>query len=303
MALVVAFGNPVYDDITTPFVATDGRTLSGCSTNGCLALSRLGHRTALVGNVGHDYQHRFLADMQRYGIEPYVGLSEQTGGFKLVYDASGNRTLDVLGCAGPIELVPSVCTDAAAIIIGPILQETPLALIVQLQQTSRAPLFLDPQGVLRRMGANDRIEHVANPDLARIVPLCTVVKANELEASVITGIHPREDALASVRSLRALGCRIAIVTLAEVGSVIDDGVRQYRIPAYATDARDPTGAGDTYMAGFIDAYLRNPDDLYVAGCTGSAVASIWIEATGPDTPIRPEEVTRRTEILLHQKMS
>ncbi|MCG8349057.1 MAG: PfkB family carbohydrate kinase [Chloroflexales bacterium] len=303
MALVVAFGNPVYDDITTPFVATNGRSLSGCSTNGCLALSRLGHRTVLAGNVGHDYQDRFLADMQRYGIEACVGLAEQTGGFKLVYDASGNRTLDVLGCAGPIEVIPPLCADADAIIIGPILQETPLALIEQLQQVSCAPLFLDPQGVLRRLGANDRIEHVANPDLARIAPLCTVVKANELEACVITGIHPREDALASVRGLRALGCQIAVVTIAEAGSVIDDGTCQYVIPAYATDARDPTGAGDTYMAGFIDAYLRNPDDLYAAGCTGSAVASLWIEATGPDTPICPEEVMRRTEILLRQRIS
>lgn len=300
MAFIVAFGNPVYDEITTPFVTTGGRVLSGCSTNGCLALARLGHQTALVGNVGADYQQRFLDDMQRYGIAPYVQIADQTGGFRLIYDARGDRTLDLLGDAGTIGLVPPDCAAAAAIIIGPILQETPRSLIEQVARTSVAPLFLDPQGLLRRLCAGGRIEHYANPDMAAIAPLCQVIKANEVEARVLTGIDPRSDAGAAARKLRELGCRIAIVTLAEAGSVIDDGARQYVIPAYATEARDPTGAGDTYMAGFISAYLYNPNDLYAAGCTGSATASIWIEHTGPDAPIHPAEVARRTEALLHQ---
>lgn len=301
MAQIVAFGNPVYDDITTPTITTGGRVLSGCSTNGCLVLARLGHSVALVGSVGPDYHERFLADMRAYGIAPYVQPSLQTGGFRLVYDACGDRTLDVLGYAAPINSVPEVCVAADAIIIGPILQETPLALIEQIKAVSPAPLFLDPQGLLRRCGASERIEHYANPDMARIAPLCNVIKANEIEAHVLTGVHPRVDAPEAARRLRALGCRIAIVTLAEMGSLIDDGVRQYRIPAYATDARDPTGAGDTYMAGFLHTYLRDPEDLYAAGCVGSATASIWIEHTGPDTPIQPTEIARRAEVLLSQR--
>jgi sugar/nucleoside kinase (ribokinase family) len=101
--------------------------------------------------------------------------------------------------------------------------------------------------------------------------------------------------------LRELGCAIAIVTLAEAGSLIDIGQHQYRIPAYATDAKDPTGAGDTYMAGFLHAHLRDPEDIYLAGCTGSATASIWIEHTGPDAPITADEVQRRAATLLDRR--
>ncbi len=300
MALIVAFGNPVYDEIITPSVATAGRVLSGCSTNGCLALTRLGHRAALVGNIGPDYHQRFLADMRRYGVTPYAEMSAQTGGFRLIYDAagSGNRTLDVLGCAGPVAHVPDLCAVADAMIIGPILQETPLALIERIMAVSTAPLLLDPQGLLRELDPGERIAHTLHPDIRRIAPLCQVIKANEVEAHVLTGVPPRGAPGEAARRLRELGCRIAIVTLAELGSVIDDGVRQYRIPAYATAARDPTGAGDTYMAGFLHAYLANPDDLYAAGCTGAATASIWIEHTGPDAPICPHEVDRRTATLL-----
>lgn len=296
--MIVAFGNPVYDYIQTPVVTTGERVLSGCSTNGCLALSRLGHDTALVGRVGQDYYERFLTDVQRYSITPYVQLCEQTGGFSLIYDECGDRTLDILGVAAPIADVPAACRTASAIIIGPILQETPAALIEQIRAASDAPLFLDPQGLLRLTGPSGRIEHVRPPELERIAPLCRVIKANELEARVITGVDPRADGPEAARRIRALGCDIAIVTLAEAGSLIDDGARQYRIPAYATDARDPTGAGDTYMAGFIHAYLRDPADLYAAGCTGSATASIWIEHTGPDAPIALAEVERRAEALL-----
>ncbi len=296
--MILAFGNPVYDEIITPVVRTEGRVLSGCSTNACLALSRLGRATTLVGRVGPDYADRFQTDLQRYGIEPRVSLTEQTGGFKLVYDARGDRTLDVLGVAGPITDIPDQVAQAEAIIVGPILQETPLELIRELHARATAPIFLDPQGLLRQVGSDGRIEHVLPAAFAEIAPLCHVIKANEVETRVITGIDPRVDPAAAARRLRATGCAIAIVTIAEAGSQIDDGVRSLAIPAYATDARDPTGAGDTYLAGFIHAYLSDPTDLFRAGCTGAATASIWIEHTGPDAPITRLEVERRTAYLL-----
>jgi sugar/nucleoside kinase (ribokinase family) len=178
------------------------------------------------------------------------------------------------------------------------LQETPLSLIEEIQRVSSAPIFLDPQGMLRRIGADGRIEHYLPANMHNIVRRCKGIKANELETQVITGIDPREDIIGAAHALRALGCEIAIVTLAESGSFIDNGIQQIVIPAYATEARDPTGAGDTYMAGFIHAYLEDPNNLYRAGCSGSAVASIWIEHTGPDAPILPEEVMRRLRTLL-----
>jgi sugar/nucleoside kinase (ribokinase family) len=295
--MIVAFGNPVYDWIKTPVVTTGERVLSGGSTNGCLALARLGRATSLVGRIGQDYYNRFMSDVQRYGIAPYIQLCDETGGFSLIYDTRGDRTLDVLGVAAPIDYVPDVCADAEAIIIGPILQETPAALIERIRAASDAPLFLDPQGLLRRIGEGGRIEHFVPPELTQIAPLCHAIKANELEAQLITGVDPRADGPEALRRLKAMGCAIAIITLAEAGSLIDDGGRQYVIPAYATDAYDPTGAGDTYMAGFVYAYLRDPDDLYSAGCVGAATASIWIEHTGPDAPISIEEVERRTAVL------
>lgn len=298
MSLIVAFGNPVYDEIVTPAIRTEGRVLSGCSTNACLALARLGWATALVGRVGDSYYERFTSDLCRYGVAGYAERGGQTGGFRLVYDQRGDRTLDILGVAPVIDHVPTVCAEARAIIVGPILQETPLALIERIRAQSRAPIFLDPQGLLRRLQDDGRVEHYAPPEFRQVARHCELIKANEVEAYVLTGIAPRQEPAACARALREYGCRIAVVTLAEAGSYIDSGEQQWRIPAYATEARDPTGAGDTYMAGFLHAYLDDPTDLYRAGCVGSATASIWIEHTGPDTPITQAEMLRRAETLL-----
>ena len=299
--MIAAFGNPVYDLIRTPALSSDERVLSGCSTNGCLALGALGRRSALVGRVGPDYHSRLLEELGRRGIAAWVEPCAETGGFALVYDARGDRTLDLLGRAAPIEHLPPDLADAQAIIVGPILQETPPALIERIHAASDAPMLLDPQGLLRDVDAAGRVTHSCPPEFAALAPLFRVIKANELETRVITGIDPRQDGPAAVAALRALGCAIAIVTLAEAGSLIDDGRRQYVIPAYRTEARDPTGAGDTYMAGFLHAYLCDPHDLFTAGCTGAATASIWIEHSGPDAPITLAEVERRTAALLAQE--
>jgi sugar/nucleoside kinase (ribokinase family) len=300
MSHIIAFGNPVYDDITTPSSTTGERVLSGCATNGCIALTALGHDTSLVGRIGNDYYERFVADMRRQGITPIVERADETAGFRLIYDERGDRSLDVLGQAGAIAVdhVPDSCAQADAIIIGPILQEVSYSLIERIQAMSSAPLFLDPQGLLRTLDAAQRIDHYANPEMATIAPRCMVIKANELETTVLTGVNPCEEPSRAARHLHNLGCRIAVVTLADQGSLIDNGTAQYHIPAYKTDVCDPTGAGDTYMAGFLHAFLRDPDDLITAGCTGAATSSIWIEHTGPEAPIRRDEVARRTEYLL-----
>lgn len=300
--MIVAFGNPVYDLIQTPAVTSAGRVLSGCSTNGCLALARLGHAATLVGRIGGDLHDRLVADLESRGVAVAVEQCAESGGFALVYDERGDRTLELLGRAAPIQALPPRLAGAEAIIVGPILQETPPALIEAIRVATDAPLFLDPQGLLREVDPSGQVTHACGPEFARLAPLFRVIKANELEARVITGVDPRVDGPTAVARLRALGCAIAIVTLAEAGSLIDDGHQQYVIPPYRTNAVDPTGAGDTYMAGFLHAYLRDPEDLYRAGCTGSATASIWIEHCGPDAPISLEEVERRTATLLAEEV-
>jgi sugar/nucleoside kinase (ribokinase family) len=80
--------------------------------------------------------------------------------------------------------------------------------------------------------------------------------------------------------------------MAADGSAIYDGNSYYRIPAYEVDAIDPTGAGDTYGAGFLIKYLET-SDLERAGYYGSCVSSVMVENVGPDFPLTRAEADRR----------
>ena len=293
---LVAIGNPVYDEITTPYVRTSGRVLSGCSTNACLAARKLGlEKVALIGCIGKDYEQKFRSDIAEYGIElPNVKVSEETGGFKLVYDDDGNRTLDVIGVAGKIlpQDIPSRCLDARIILLGPILQEIDVDLVEFLRDRSRAEIFLDPQGIVREIGGTGRIREVCNRSRAEaFVKLVDIVKPNEHESEILTGLRDPYD---SAENLVKWGAKIGIVTLAERGSVLYDKRDFSRIPAYETIAKDPTGAGDTYAGAFIRRHLEGAD-LFDVAVFASAAASIKVEHTGPDFPLEYSKVKERVK--------
>ena len=295
---LVAIGNPVYDEIITPYIRTEGRVLSGCSTNACLAARKLGlGKVALIGSIGKNFEGTFRAHMARYSVElPSIKISENTGGFKLIYDTRGNRTLDVLGVAGKIlpEDVPRKCLDAKVILIAPILQEVDLDFIHFLREESSATLFLDPQGVVREIGEGGRIREKCERSMAaKFAAAVDVIKPNEHESVVLTGL---EDPSASAKQLVDWGAKVGIVTLAERGSVIRKDKSFLVIPAYKTFAKDPTGAGDTYVGAFITKYLEGKS-LLDCGLFASTAASIKVEYTGPDFPLAYDAVAQRVREL------
>ncbi len=294
--MIYAFGNPVYDEITTPRASTDGRVLSGCSTNFALALSRLGEQVTLVGTIGRDYRDAFERDLKKAGIAFVVDDAPETGGFRLnYYDDKGNRTLDVLGRASAIETIPAGVRDARAVLVGPILGETGFDFIRRLKQATRGAFMLDPQGMLRRENG-DAIEHVKTKGIEEIVGLFDIVKPNELECKVLTGIDPRVDAETPARMIHSWGPRIVVITLAEEGAVVYDGESFTRIPAYPADCVDATGAGDTFAAGFMYGHLRGlPPET--CALWGTATASIMIEHVGPDFPMTRDSVHKRVNQL------
>jgi sugar/nucleoside kinase (ribokinase family) len=294
---ILAFGNPVYDLISTPALRRNDRVLSGCSTNACLAVRKLGEEAILVGTVGSDFDKRLSDDLNHWKIASHLYPSIQTGGFSLLYDERGNRDLSILGVADPIPPSADGFNRADFVLIGPILGETGPELVHHIHNTLPAPILLDPQGLLRVL-RNGQVHHEHTRLFDEIAALSTVVKANELETQVITGIDPRLDPEGAVRALYDFGGQIAVVTLAEAGSVIFDGQDIVQIPPYTTNAIDPTGAGDTYAAGFMVKYLETPNDLAAVGCFASAVASVMVENSGPDFPLTRQEADRRSLRLL-----
>lgn len=291
---VLAIGNPVYDIIITPYVRSGRRILSGCSINALLTLRRLGFsRLALVGTVGRDFINQLKRELRHYGIGHFTLIeAPHTGGFELIYDDKGNRELRVLGIAGCITEhdIPDEYLDCKYILLGPILNEIDIKLIEYLSTTSKAELFLDPQGLTRRVTEERSIRHSCDYRLIReIVKMVDYVKPNEIESLVMTRIR---NPFKAVELLVNWGAKVGIVTLAERGSIVYDGSLFYRIPAYKTTALDPTGAGDVYAGGFIAKRLEG-GSIAVACLFASATASIKVEHCGPNFPVTQREAQRR----------
>jgi sugar/nucleoside kinase (ribokinase family) len=297
--MITAIGNPVYDYIKTQKIETDGRVLSGCSTNAALALTKLGEKVRLIGAVGNDFKAKFIEKLKSYNIEPVIVPSKETGGFSLIYyDDFGNRTLDLLGRAAPVGHIDSKhYQDSKAVLIGPILGEVSLEEIMTIRESFDGLFFCDPQGLLRNADKEGRIHHSKVDEIEETLGQFDIVKPNELEGKVLTGIDCRQDPYQAAEIIKSWGPKIVIVTLAELGSIIYDGNDFIDIPPYEIDLVDATGAGDTYMAGFTYEYLKT-GDLRKAGCFASSVSSIMIEQVGPDFKLTETEVRRRQNTLL-----
>ena len=325
---LVGIGNPVYDEIVTPYISTKGRVLSGCSTNACLIASRLGLKTGLIGCIGEDFLDDFREFTTNLGIDTHVRVSKESGGFHLIYDESGDRELRVLGIADNIELngesdensrVNSTAIrksntignsntinkfmdynfmDTDFILFGSILGEISLETIDYVKENSNAKLFLDPQGFIRELvneNGNLNVIHRCDRDrIKEIVSGFDIIKPNEMESKIITGRGPKE----ACEILYSWGVKIVIITLGEKGSIIFDGDEFHDIPSFETFAKDPTGAGDTYAAGFMFEYLKNNGrNLRKTGLFASSTASVMVENTGPHFTITEDEVRRRVNTL------
>jgi sugar/nucleoside kinase (ribokinase family) len=295
-----AIGNPVYDLIKTQKVEPKGRILSGCSTNAALTLAKLDEKVRLIGSAGDDYKEKLIKDLSRFSIEHEITPSNETAGFSLVYyDDFGNRTLSLLGRADDIGRIdPPLYSDSKAILIGPILGEISSENITDIRKRFTGLFFCDPQGLLRGADENRQIYHEKVDGIEDVIGQFDIVKPNELEGEILTGINCREDPYEAARLIKSWGPRIVIITLAELGSLVYDGHTFIDIPPYAVDLVDATGSGDVYMAGFTFEYLKTGGDLRQAGCFASATSSIMIEHVGPDFPLNEQMVRARQETLL-----
>jgi sugar/nucleoside kinase (ribokinase family) len=115
-------------------------------------------------------------------------------------------------------------------------------------------------------------------DLLEALQEVDVFLPNEVELEGVTGLQDREEALRSVANGRTL-------TVAKLGSsgcmALQDG-NIAAMPAFPVDPVDTTGAGDSFNAGFLHAWLRGaplPEAMSFAAACG-ALSTLASGGTG-----------------------
>ena len=85
------------------------------------------------------------------------------------------------------------------------------------------------------------------------------------------------------------GLSLAVITLgAGGGAAVEPGGQVTRVPGFPTEVVDTVGAGDTFMAGFLDGRIKLGLDLAASLRRGAAAASIVCSRQGAQPPTSAE---------------
>lgn len=274
---IVTVGHFVMDLINSPRITIPKVSLGGPPTFVSLAASKLGARVGVISKVGGDFQRK-LAWLRENNVDvSHVHVVEDalTTSFILTY-TDGGRRLQMKNKAPQIGLedVPTFL-HAKAVHVAPVAGELPTEIIPKLKERTRV-LSIDPQGFLREF------DHAGRARLRRLedasfLQHCDVFKSSLQEVKVLTG-HSK--LAASVDRIREWGVKTVLVTMGKKGTLACFADEFYHIPACTPKAvKDPTGAGDAFMGGFLAEYTRGREPVWCC-CVGSAASSFVVEEVG-----------------------
>ena len=122
-------------------------------------------------------------------------------------------------------------------------------------------------------------------DIADSLPLIDYITPNEDEAKYYSG---KEDPEEMADVFLDAGVKNVIIKLGGRGCFFKNGKGSIHLPAYSISAVDATGAGDNFIAGFVNELLRGAD-IYDALTFANACGAICTGAVGACTALKSRE--------------
>jgi sugar/nucleoside kinase (ribokinase family) len=215
-------------------------------------LARLGNRVSFSGKVGDDLFGRFcLEEMSRSGIElDHVIVDKKTTtGITVSISSGHDRAL--VTCLGAIaefaaEDVPESAFDGASHlhVAGFFLQTRLRHGIPELFRRAHR------RGLTTSLDSGHDPAGEWKSDLPDALKESDLFFPNREEIAAITGRADLEEAMKQFDSARV------VAKLGAAGAAVLEGGSLVRVPAPTIDVVDTTGAGDSFDAGFLHAWLR-----------------------------------------------
>ncbi len=262
--------------------------LGGSSANICVALAKHGGNAALVTRVADDAVGRFCRNqLARYGVDAQYVVS-QGGEYRNSLAVSESRVEDhqtVIYRNGAADFqmnrddVTAVDYSAysALITTGTVLAAQPSRDAAfhafTLARAAGAALIFD---VDYRPYSWPSAEDAAET-YSRAGAMCDIIIGNDVEFGFMAGDYDR--GLDKARELANTTASLVIYKMGEKGAITITPTDEIRTGIYPVDALKPTGAGDSFMGGFI-ASLANGYALEESVLRGSACASIVVSRVG-----------------------
>ncbi len=251
-----------------------GEMPGGAAYYSSMALKSLGATVALITKAA---KGDLPDDLLESDIAIFYKESPETTVFENVYpDGTDFRVQKVKHVAEPFGISDIPDISARIFHFGPLTKrDIPLEILKRLSK--KAKISLDVQGFLRAVERGE-VRHADWEKKKEGLAYVDMLKADEAEAKILSG----EDSIKKAAlKLSVYGIDEVVITLGSKGSLIYSGGKFCSIPAFpAKKIADPTGCGDTYMAGYI--YKRlNASDVNESGRFAAAAASLNLEESGP----------------------
>ncbi len=254
----------------------------GAAYYGAAALARLGLHVRLVTRLAVGDED-LLSELRDLGVAIETKPSAATTVFEAVQTPrSPHRSYRAISVADPFEPGDFAGVAARAAMMDPLTRHENFADLLAAAAVAAPIVALDVQGFVRKFlipGVPEAMVRAARKGFSNL----TIVKADAAEAEAITG---ESEPAAAARALADLGPGEVIVTSGGEGSLVCAGNAVTEIPAFCADPLvDPTGAGDSYLAGYLAARLEGQEPRNAARF-GAAVASLKLSRAGAFTASR-----------------
>jgi 5-dehydro-2-deoxygluconokinase len=272
--------------------------LGGSSANIGVAIVKLGGRADLVTCVSDDAIGRFaLNELDRYGVGRAhvrsVGGEARNSLAVVETTIEDHQSVIYRNGAADFEMTTEdvEAVDYAAysglITTGTVFAAEPSRSAAfrafELARAAGLPLIFD----IDYRPYSWPSPQVASEVYSRAGALCDVIVGNDVEFGFMAGDYDR--GLDKARELVAKGAAIAVYKMGEKGAITITPEGEVATGIYRTEALKPTGAGDSFMGGFVSG-LADGLPLREAVLRGSAAAAMVVARVGcaPAMPTREE---------------
>ena len=263
--------------------------LGGDAVNESFVLSSMGRGAALVCAVGDDLAGRFAANeaarrgLETEGVTIVRGLVTPVANMFVKLDGSRSSVTSAAsllpGYTPDPECVRSFVKNGAKIVSfaslfrAPLDQPEVVCSLIRAAHESGAIVCADTKiPTFRSMSLND---------LAPVLPMIDYIFPNDTEAAFLTGIKGSYEEMAG--ALLEQGIRHVVIKAGEQGiyAAASESGERFMIPALKVPVVDTTGAGDNFVAGFMDGLLRGADfrECCEAGLEAAALSIQHLGAT------------------------
>ncbi|WP_458407610.1 carbohydrate kinase family protein [Anaerotignum sp.] len=273
-------------------------SFGGDALNEAVILSGFGKKVQLISKVGDDEAgKRVLGLLQEKGISVdsvQIQKDLSTGINIVLIDEKGERhfltnpnsSLRKLNLAD----IQPFMDDAAEIVSFASMFVSPLMTVSKMKELFSS---IKEKGKILAVDMTKAKNGETIQDIAELLPYIDYLFPNEAEISLLTG---EKDPYRNVQILLEMGVKTAVIKCGEKGCIIGDVNGIYSVPAVPVErCVDTTGAGDTFVSGFLWGLSEGLESLECAKFA-CAAASFAVESVGATGGIRSlEEVRKRYE--------